>query len=77
LIFLYPLIKEFTISDISVDVGAKRRVRDLQVPEGFYHIDELNPYSKYYLSIKVNYPNTFDSISGVRGHLGNNIFLHG
>lgn len=73
----FTLVKEFTICDLSGDVGAKRRVRDLQVPEGFYHIAGLNPYSKYYLSMKVNYPNASDSIRGVRGHLGNNIFLHG
>ncbi len=73
----YKLIKEFPICDLSGDVGAKRRVRDLQVPEGFYHIAGLNPYSKYYLSMKVNYPNASDSVRGVRGHLGNNIFIHG
>lgn len=73
----YRMIKEFPICDLSGDVGAKRRSRDLQVPEGFYHIAALNPYSKYYLSMKVNYPNASDSIKGVRGHLGNNIFIHG
>jgi murein L,D-transpeptidase YafK len=73
----FLLIKEFPICDLSGDVGAKRRSRDLQVPEGFYHIAGLNPYSKYYLSMKVNYPNASDSIRGVRGHLGNNIFIHG
>jgi murein L,D-transpeptidase YafK len=73
----YRLIKELPICDLSGDVGAKRRSRDLQVPEGFYHIAGLNPYSKYYLSMKVNYPNASDSIRGVRGHLGNNIFIHG
>jgi murein L,D-transpeptidase YafK len=47
------------------------------VPEGFYHISDLNPYSKYYLSMQINYPNASDSIRGVRGHLGNLIFIHG
>ena len=49
----------------------------MQVPEGYYHLKSLNPYSKYYLSIEVNYPNASDSIRGVRGHLGNQIFIHG
>jgi murein L,D-transpeptidase YafK len=49
----------------------------LQVPEGFYHLSGLNPFSKYYLSIQVNYPNASDSIRGVRGRLGNYIFIHG
>lgn len=73
----YTLIREFNICDLSGDVGAKRRSHDLQVPEGFYHIAGLNPYSKYYLSMKVNYPNASDSIRGNRRHLGNNIFIHG
>jgi murein L,D-transpeptidase YafK len=49
----------------------------LQVPEGFYHISGLNPYSKYYLSMQINYPNASDSIRGVPGRLGNFIFIHG
>jgi murein L,D-transpeptidase YafK len=70
-------IKNFPICDLSGSVGPKRRYRDLQVPEGFYHISELNPYSRYYLSMEINYPNASDSIRGVHGHLGNEIFIHG
>jgi murein L,D-transpeptidase YafK len=73
----YQLIKEIPICEISGDIGPKRRSYDLQVPEGFYHINELNPYSKYYLSMRINYPNASDSIRGVRGHLGNLIYIHG
>ncbi len=73
----YMLIRELPICDISGDVGPKRRSHDLQAPEGFYHIDGLNPYSKYYLSMKINYPNASDSIRGVRRHLGSQIFIHG
>jgi murein L,D-transpeptidase YafK len=74
---VFVLIKEFPICDISGSIGPKRRYKDLQVPEGFYHITNLNPYSKYYLSMQINYPNASDSIRGVRGHLGNEIFIHG
>lgn len=49
----------------------------MQVPEGFYHINELNPYSKYYLSLRINYPNASDSIRGDHAHLGNLIYIHG
>ncbi len=70
-------IREFPICELSGAVGPKRRYRDLQVPEGFYHLSDLNPFSKYYLSIQINYPNASDSIRGVRGHLGNYIFIHG
>jgi len=73
----FILVKEFPICDISGYEGPKRRYRDLQVPEGFYHISKLNPYSKYYLSMEINYPNASDSIRGVHGHLGNQIYIHG
>lgn len=73
----FVLIREFPICDLSGDVGPKRRYKDLQVPEGFYHISNLNPYSKFYLSMQINYPNASDSIRGVKGHLGNYIFIHG
>lgn len=73
----YILIKEIPICEISGEIGPKRRSQDLQVPEGFYHINELNPYSKYYLSMKINYPNASDSIRGVKGRLGNLIYIHG
>lgn len=74
---IFVPVKEFSICDISGFEGPKRRYRDLQVPEGFYHISELNPYSKYYLSMAINYPNASDSIRGVHGHLGNQIYIHG
>ena len=74
---VYVPVKEFPICDLSGSEGPKRRYRDLQVPEGFYHISKLNPYSKYYLSMEINYPNASDSIRGVRGHLGNQIYIHG
>jgi murein L,D-transpeptidase YafK len=74
---VYRLIKEFPICEISGTLGPKRRINDLQVPEGFYHIIHLNPYSKYYLSMKIDYPNASDSIRGVKGRLGNLIYIHG
>ena len=70
-------IKDFPICEISGNIGPKRRSGDLQVPEGFYRISDLNPFSKYYLSMQINYPNASDSIRGVKGHLGNLIFIHG
>jgi murein L,D-transpeptidase YafK len=73
----FVLIKEYPICEVSGTIGPKRRYRDLQVPEGFYHLSGLNPYSKYHLSMEINYPNASDSVRGVRGHLGNQIFIHG
>lgn len=74
---VFTLIKEFPICEISGEIGPKRRSHDLQVPEGFYRINELNPYSKYYLSLRINYPNASDSLRGLQGHLGNLIYIHG
>ena len=74
---VFTLVKEFPICEISGTIGPKRCSRDLQVPEGFYRINELNPYSKYYLSMRINYPNASDSIRGNRAHLGNLIYIHG
>lgn len=73
----FVMVKEFPICEISGEIGPKRRYKDLQVPEGFYHISDMNPYSKYYLSLKINYPNASDSLRGVKGRLGNLIFIHG
>lgn len=73
----FLLIKKLPICEISGNIGPKRRYRDLQVPEGFYHITQFNPYSKYYLSMQINYPNASDSIRGYKGQLGNLIFVHG
>jgi murein L,D-transpeptidase YafK len=74
---VFTMVKEFPICEISGTIGPKRCSRDLQVPEGFYRINELNPYSKYYLSMRINYPNASDSIRGNRAHLGNLIYIHG
>jgi murein L,D-transpeptidase YafK len=74
---VFEFIKVFPICELSGDIGPKRRSRDLQAPEGFYRISDLNPYSKYYLSMEVNYPNASDSIRGLKGRLGNEIYIHG
>lgn len=74
---VFVLLREFPICELSGNVGPKRRSHDMQVPEGFYRISDLNPYSRYYLSMEVNYPNASDSIRGVRGRLGNEIYIHG
>lgn len=73
----YKLIKEFKICRRSGELGPKREQGDLQVPEGFYHINRFNPSSKFYLSLGINYPNKSDKILGVKGNLGGDIFIHG
>lgn len=60
--------------------GPKLREGDLQVPEGLYRIESLNPNSAYHLSLRVNYPNAFDRRRGAedgRRRLGGDIMIHG
>lgn len=62
---------------LSGEAGPKRKQGDLQVPEGFYHINIYNPWSNFYLSMGLNYPNQSDRIRGVQGQLGGDIYIHG
>lgn len=70
----YPILKT------SGSQGPKRLSGDLQVPEGFYHISQLNPHSNFHLSLRVDYPNSFDKkwakFEG-RKDLGGDIYIHG
>ncbi|TAJ12789.1 hypothetical protein DMA11_11220 [Marinilabiliaceae bacterium JC017] len=73
----YTLIKTYEVCRTSGRLGPKRKQGDLQIPEGFYHINRFNPYSNFYLSLGINYPNKSDRILGVKGKLGGDIFIHG
>lgn len=73
----YKLVETFSICKNSGEPGPKRKRGDLQVPEGFYHINRFNPVSSYHLSLGINYPNKSDKILGVKGKLGGDIFIHG
>lgn len=59
-------------------LGPKAYEGDLQVPEGFYQIDKLNPHSQFHLSLHVNYPNRADRLRNPEEpRLGNAIMVHG
>jgi len=76
----YSLIRSYPILAASGEAGPKLREGDLQVPEGFYRIELLNPNSRYHLSLRVNYPNAFDRAqakSEGRTYLGGDIMIHG
>jgi murein L,D-transpeptidase YafK len=72
----YARLKSWPICARSGSLGPKRREGDGQVPEGFYRISALNPWSSYHLSLRVDYPNRADRILG-RRPLGGDIFIHG
>lgn len=70
-------LKEYPFCVNSGTAGPKRKEGDLQIPEGFYHIDRFNPKSKFYLSLGLNYPNEADLILGDPDKPGSDIFIHG
>ena len=73
----FELVKTYEVCAMSGDVGPKRKQGDLQVPEGFYHINHFNPWSKYHLSLKVSYPNGSDRKLSPHSDLGGDIYIHG
>ena len=70
-------LKNYTICSSSGKLGPKRKMGDLQVPEGFYFIDRFNPSSNFHLSLGINYPNNSDRILSTHKNLGGDIFIHG
>ncbi len=73
----FSLIKTYKVCKTSGGLGPKRKQGDLQIPEGFYHLNRFNPISNYHLSLGINYPNKSDRILGVKDKLGGDIFIHG
>jgi len=73
----YKLLAVYKICTRSGVLGPKRCQGDLQVPEGFYHIDRFNPASNFYLSLGINYPNKSDLILKTGNDPGGDIFIHG
>lgn len=73
----YKKIATYEICESSGELGPKRKQGDLQVPEGFYHINRFNPMSSFHLSLGLNYPNASDRIKSKYSNLGGDIFIHG
>ena len=70
----------FPMTAFSGGPGPKLREGDYQIPEGIYKVEHLNPNSAFYLSFKLNYPNTHDRARAAeekRTNLGGDIFVHG
>lgn len=73
-IVTYPVLGQ------SGELGPKLREGDRQVPEGIYRIEGLNPNSKFYVSLRLNYPNDFDlrmATADRRTQPGSDIYIHG
>ena len=76
----FRLIRSYRILAASGVAGPKLREGDRQVPEGIYGIELLNPNSRYHLSMRIGYPNTFDRSQAAkegRTKLGGDIMIHG
>lgn len=72
----FQLLTTYAICKSSGVLGPKRKDGDRQVPEGFYHIADFNPASRFYLSLGLNYPNKADVLLGDK-EPGNEIYIHG
>jgi murein L,D-transpeptidase YafK len=59
--------------------GHKQFQGDSRTPEGLYTIETRNPASRFYLSLRISYPNTADrAFAAQYGRSpGGDIFLHG
>ena len=73
----YKLLKTLSVCATSGTLGPKRRQGDGQIPEGFYTIPSLQPYSNYHLALKVGYPNQSDRIKATAKDPGGDIMIHG
>lgn len=70
-------LKSYPVCSSSGELGPKRRRGDLQVPEGFYQINDFNPHSNFHLSLGINYPNRSDLILKEGRDPGGAIYIHG
>jgi murein L,D-transpeptidase YafK len=76
----WRFVRAYPVLGQSGDLGPKLREGDRQVPEGIYAAEDLNPNSRFHLSIRLNYPNGFDQAAAAaegRTHLGSDIMIHG
>jgi len=76
----WQFVYQYQIAKLSGKLGPKLKSGDKQVPEGLYKVTHLNPASKFWLSLALNYPNSFDRAQArkdKRTSLGGDIMLHG
>ena len=74
------LVRTYPILAASGRLGPKLREGDLQVPEGIYRLESLNPNSAFHISLRLDYPNSFDRTKAKaegRFNLGGDIMIHG
>ena len=73
-------VRTFDLQGFSGCLGPKLQEGDKQIPEGIYHIELLNPNSRFHVALRLNYPNSFDlrmAQVDARTNLGGDIMIHG
>lgn len=72
----YIHFSNYPICNFSGTLGPKLYRGDKQAPEGFYRVNRqaLNPYSRFYKSFNLGYPNAFDRSLG---RTGDYLMVHG
>ena len=72
----YALLETYDICKWSGKLGPKIKEGDRQAPEGFYEVTpgRMNPFSSYYLSFNLGFPNKFDR---AHNRTGSNLMVHG
>ena len=76
----WQFVHRYPVKAASGVLGPKLKEGDRQVPEGLYRVTFLNPNSSYHVSLRLDYPNTFDQQMGRRdgrANLGGDIMIHG
>lgn len=73
----FTLLYTIDFCSSSGTLGPKRKEGDLQIPEGIYQINHFNPFSNFYLSLGINYPNESDKILSDKKKPGSAIYIHG
>ncbi len=77
---VWRYISSFPLTAYSGILGPKLKENDGQIPEGIYKLTMFNPFSRWHLSLMINYPNDFDRAHAIRDgrhKLGGDIFIHG
>jgi murein L,D-transpeptidase YafK len=73
----YHLFKCYPICTYGgMGLGPKTHQGDGYAPEGFYDVgpEQMNPFSRFYLSFNLGYPNAYDRY---RGRTGSALMVHG
>lgn len=73
------LIQVYKIALGFSPTGHKLQSGDGKTPEGIYKISAKNPNSRYFLSLKISYPNQQDKINAYQAGVspGGDIMIHG